>query len=124
MVVADVTPVLTQTFPSKATTFLTCFCRGERGENTLEKTVASTGDQTHNHQVMSPTSSPLSHPGRALSVSKENIKFLSLRIFTEEKKDSQSSICIRIQCSSYNSVRFEFGPVKLLYGKEYILSVL
>ena len=60
------TPVLTQLFfPKPPTTFLTCFCRGERrrGENTPERKVASTGDRTHNHQVMSPTSSPLSHPG-------------------------------------------------------------
>ena len=34
-----------------------------RGENTPERKVASTGDQTHNHQVMSLTCSPLSHPG-------------------------------------------------------------
>ena len=38
-----------------------------RGENTPERKVASTGDQTHNQQVMSPTSSPLSHPGGAHS---------------------------------------------------------
>ena len=30
-----------------------------RGENTPERKVASTGDRTHNHQVMSPTRSPL-----------------------------------------------------------------
>ena len=36
-----------------------------RGENTPERKVASTGDLTHNHQVMSPTRSPLSHPGGA-----------------------------------------------------------
>ena len=36
-----------------------------RGENTPERKVPSTGDQTRNHQVMSPTSSPLSHPGGA-----------------------------------------------------------
>ena len=36
-----------------------------RGENTPERKVASTGDRTHNHQVMSLTRSPLSHPGRA-----------------------------------------------------------
>ena len=36
-----------------------------RGENTPKRKVASTGDRTHNHQVMSPTRSPLSHPGRA-----------------------------------------------------------
>ena len=30
--------------------------------------VASTGDRTHNHQVMSPTRLPLSHPGGSLAV--------------------------------------------------------
>ena len=38
-----------------------------RGENTPERKVASTGDQTRNHQVSSPTRSPLSHPSVALS---------------------------------------------------------
>ena len=33
-----------------------------RGENTPERKFASTRDRTHNHQVMSPTRSPLSHP--------------------------------------------------------------
>ena len=47
-------------FPKPSTTFLTCFCRGE---NLSERKFASTGDQTHKHQVMSPTCSPLSHPG-------------------------------------------------------------
>ena len=37
-----------------------------RGENTPERKVASTGDRTRNHQVMSPTRSPLSHPGGAI----------------------------------------------------------
>ena len=32
---------------------------GVRGENTPEGKVASTGDRTHTHQVMSPTRSPL-----------------------------------------------------------------
>ena len=36
-----------------------------RGENTPERKVASTGDRTHNHQVMSPTRSPVIHPGVA-----------------------------------------------------------
>ena len=36
-----------------------------RGENTPERKFASTGSRTHNHQVMSPTRSPLSHPGGA-----------------------------------------------------------
>ena len=59
------TPVLTQPFfPKPPITFLTCFCR-VRGENTPERNVASPGDRTHNHQVMSPTGSPLSHPSGA-----------------------------------------------------------
>ena len=36
-----------------------------RGENTPEREVTSTGDRTRNHQVMSPTRSPLSHPDGA-----------------------------------------------------------
>ena len=35
-----------------------------RGENTSERNFASTGSRTHNHKVMSPTRSPLSHQGR------------------------------------------------------------
>ena len=38
-----------------------------RGDNTPERKVASTGDRTHNHQVMSPARSTLSHPGGAKS---------------------------------------------------------
>ena len=33
-----------------------------RGKNMPERKFASTGYRTHNHQVMSPTRSPLSHP--------------------------------------------------------------
>ena len=62
------TPVPTQLFfPKPPTTFLTCFCRGE-GENTPERKVVSTGDRTHNHQVISQTRSPLSYPCRARKV--------------------------------------------------------
>ena len=55
------TPVLT-TFPSKLL-FQLLFQHASadvRGENTPERKVASTVDQTHNHQVMSLTRSPLS----------------------------------------------------------------
>ena len=55
------TPVLTQLFFAKPpTTFLTCFCRGERRKYDR--------DRTHNHQVMSPTRSPLSHPALNLVI--------------------------------------------------------
>ena len=36
-----------------------------RGENTPERNFASTWSGTHNHQVMTPTSSPPSHPDGA-----------------------------------------------------------
>ena len=34
-----------------------------RGKNMPERNFASTGFRAHNHQVMSPTRTPLSHPG-------------------------------------------------------------
>ena len=37
-----------------------------RGKNTPERKFASTGSRTYNHRVMSPTCSPLRHPGGAM----------------------------------------------------------
>ena len=75
------TPVLTQLFfPEPPTTFLTCFCSGERRKYTRK--FASTGDQTHNHQVMSPTCSPLSHPGGAINLRKVHSNFLTQTVQT------------------------------------------
>ena len=57
------TPVLTQPFfPKPMTSFLTCFCRGERRKYAGKKSRHNRGSNS-NHQVMSPTRSPLSHPG-------------------------------------------------------------
>ena len=59
------TPVLEQLFfPKPPTTFLTCFCRGKRRKYASKK-VRLNGDQTHNHQVISLTRSPLNHTGGA-----------------------------------------------------------
>ena len=61
------TPVLTQLFsPKPPTTFLTCLCRGERQKYAVKKVGLNRGDRTHNHQDMSPTRSPLSHPSGAI----------------------------------------------------------
>ena len=60
------TPVLTQLFFPKPPTTFSHASAEVRGENMPERKVASTGDRTHNHQVMSPTRSPLSHPDRAI----------------------------------------------------------
>ena len=68
------TPVLIQLFfPRPPTTFLTCFAE-VRSENTPERKVTSTEDQTHNHQVMSPT---LCHPGRAENVRQDQSALIS-----------------------------------------------
>ena len=59
------TSVLTQLFfPKPPTTFLTCFCRGER-----RKKSRLNRERIHNPEVMSPTRSPLSHPGGAPFIS-------------------------------------------------------
>ena len=57
------TPVLTLLFFQSHRLLFSHASAEVRGENTPERKVASTWDQTHNHQVMSPTRSPLSHPG-------------------------------------------------------------
>ena len=61
------TPALTQLFfPKPLPKLLFSHASANvRGQNTPERKVASTGDRTHNHQVMSLTRSPLSHPGGA-----------------------------------------------------------
>ena len=61
-------PVLTQLFFPKPPTTFSHASAEVRGENTPEIKVASTGEQTHNHQVISPTRSS---PGRG--VNDENV---------------------------------------------------
>ena len=57
------TPVLTQISFQNHRLLFSHDSAEMRGENTPEINSASTGSQTHNYQVMSPTCSPLSHPG-------------------------------------------------------------
>ena len=63
------TPVLTQFFfPKPPTTFLTCFCRGERRKYAGKKSSLNRGSNSQ-PPVMSPTRLPLSHPcGARLSL--------------------------------------------------------
>ena len=51
-------------FPKPLTTFITFYSRGERRKYAGKK-VCLNRYRTHNHQVMSSTCSPLSHPGWA-----------------------------------------------------------
>ena len=61
------TPVLTQiSFQSHRLLFAHASAE-VRGENAPERNFASTGSGTHNHQVMRPTRSSLSHSGWAFS---------------------------------------------------------
>ena len=60
------TPVLTH-FSFQSHRLLFSHASAEvRGENSLERKFASTGDQTHNHQVTCRTRSALSQPGGAV----------------------------------------------------------
>ena len=69
-----------------------------RGENTPERKVASTGDRTHNHQVMSPTRSPLSHPGGAFPIMFQPTTFI-------DRLERICAFCVRdLQFSSVNRV--------------------
>ena len=62
-------PVLTQFFFSQSHQLLFSQTLAEvRGENTPERKFASSGYRTQNHKVMSPTRSPLSHPGGTISM--------------------------------------------------------
>ena len=59
------TPVLTQISFQNLRLVFSHASAELRGENTPERNFASTGSRTHNHQVMSPKRSPLSHRGGA-----------------------------------------------------------
>ena len=64
------TPVLTQLSIQTHRLLFSHASAEVSGENTPERKVASTGSRTRSHQVMSPTRSPLSHPGEACTVQK------------------------------------------------------
>ena len=70
-------------FPKPLTTFL--IFAELRGENTPESKFFSTGDQTHSHQVISPTRSPLSHPGWTDNVGKSFNPLQDYRILAVSK---------------------------------------
>ena len=58
-------------FPKTPTTFLKCFRRGERRKYARKK-VRPRRCRTHKYHVMSPTRSPLSHPGGSEAVWRAN----------------------------------------------------
>ena len=105
------TPVLTRLFfPKPPTTFLTCFCRGERRKYAGKKSRLNRGSNS-NHQIISPIRSPLSHPGgashvdcvikldvntQAIHLRSENIRgipFYVLKVPVVYKKKKKSHVC-------------------------------
>ena len=94
------TPVLTQlSFQSHRLLFSHASAE-VRGENTPKRNFTSSGFRTHNHHVMSPTSSPLSHPGwapplvaSAFSVRTGLKNILSLAMQHKYSHDQLESIC-------------------------------
>ena len=76
------TPVLTQFFlPKPPTTFLTCFCRGERRQYAGKKSRLNRGSnsQPPGHDSDTLTTEP---PGRGLRSDKQ----MDMKLFTEFKK--------------------------------------
>ena len=67
------------TFLSKSTDYISHMLLQRWKAKIRRKAVASTGDQTHNHQVISPTRSPLSHPGGACRLAKSEKISLTCR---------------------------------------------
>ena len=75
-----------------------------RGKNTPERKFASNGYRTQNHQVMSPTRSPLSHPGGAEAEGRANDELGHGSIDTacaaySHSASVQSSTCPTVQAS-------------------------
>ena len=78
------TPVLTQPSIQSHRLLFSHASAEVRGKNTPERKFASTGSRTHNHQVKSPTCSPLRHSGRAiLWKTLENESFSKWHIYAQ-----------------------------------------
>ena len=88
------TPVLTLLFFQSHRLLFSHASAEVRGENTPERKVASTWDRTHNHQVMSPTRSPLSHPGGL-----EFLRISSCPYIVQEAPIHQSHVFWQIKIS-------------------------
>ena len=69
---------------------------------TPERKFASTGDRTHNHQVLSPTHSPLSHPGGVQSMILDN---------------THINLCTLKDFADVNLMVFQMGGVRLRKGR-------
>ena len=94
------TPVLTLLFFQSHRLLFSHASAEVRGENTPERKVASTWDRTHNHQVMSPTRSPLSHPGGSQLAIKQALGFM---------------------CPKYKSLENTVGKGEIACNKQFLL---
>ena len=79
------TPVLRQLFFRSHRLLFSHASAEVRGKNMPERKFTSTGDQTHNHQVMSPIRSPLSYPCGATEKEHEVRDFSFLAICNSSK---------------------------------------
>ena len=95
------TPVLTQLFFPKPPLLFSHASSEVRGENTLERKVASSGDRTHNHQVMSPTRSPLSHPGGVLHTKHAYMPCNAILSIIRFAKPASASTLRVFSCNTY-----------------------
>ena len=100
-----------------------------RGENTPERKVASIGDRTRNHQVMSPTRLPLSHPGgvqilrrrtaQELTIMNEEFLLYVMRIDLHCESDihSEKGNLLHLRKVSSEKLKFVMGWVENIMGK-------
>ena len=98
-----------------------------RGKNMSERKFASTGYQTHNHQVMSQTQSPLSYPGWAfghtgisLSVCVQNVinfsnSSLMLHVLYRNFVHWNQLVCLRANCHKLLQQFFDATCIETLY---------
>ena len=124
------TPVLTQlSFQSHRLLFSHASAE-VIGENTVpERKFASTGNRTHNHQVMSPTRSPLSHPDGAFEFRKTGeLNALNpfpnkpwfLRVCSTNLLKTQwekEKLLVTSNFSFFHSVFFPFGELSTIFIK-------
>ena len=102
------TPALIQLFFPKPPTIFSHPSAEVRGKNTPERKVASTGGRTHNHQVMSSTSSRLSYPGGAIKSWRKRLRmFLKM---VDKYMMPRACTATRTRCQKWIST-FRYIPV-------------
>ena len=125
MVVSDahvftgfLTPVLTQLFfPKPQTTFLTCFCRGERQKYTGSKVCLNRGS---NSQPPGHESDTHTHPGGASKQTGNDSSTLTFSFKNSEIVDSQTSPVWFFLCPQYKCFKNTVGKGEIARDEQFL----